>query len=76
MGTGKKILIAVDGSSYSLQATKYVATLGCGSPVEVSLLHVLPMASEELLWQISLDEDFKSRMRATARSLASGVTST
>ena len=63
MGTGKKILIAVDGSSYSLQAIKYVATLCSGSPVEVSLLHVLPMASEELLWQISLDEDFKSRIK-------------
>lgn len=25
--------------------------------MEVSLLHVLPMASEELLWQISLDEE-------------------
>ena len=63
MGTGKKILIAVDGSSYSLQAIKYVATLCSGAPVEVSLLHVLPMASEELLWQISLDEDFKSKIK-------------
>jgi nucleotide-binding universal stress UspA family protein len=63
MGTGKKILIAVDGSSYSLQAIKYVATLCSGSPVEVSLLHVLPMASEELLWQISLDENFKSKIK-------------
>ena len=34
-----------------------------GSPVEVSLLHVLPMASEELLWQISLDENFKSKIK-------------
>jgi len=63
MGTGKKILIAVDGSSYSLQAIKYVATLCSGSPVEVSLLHVLPMASEELLRQISMDEDFKSKIK-------------
>jgi nucleotide-binding universal stress UspA family protein len=63
MGTGKKILIAVDGSSYSLQAIKYVATLCSGSPVEVSLLHVLPMASEELLWQISMDENFKSKIK-------------
>jgi nucleotide-binding universal stress UspA family protein len=63
MGTDKKILIAVDGSSYSLQAIKYVATLCSGSPVEVSLLHVLPMASEELLWQISLDENFRSKIK-------------
>ena len=63
MGTGKKILIAVDGSAHSLQAIKYVATLCSGSAVEVSLLHVLPMASEELLWQISLDEDFKSKIK-------------
>ena len=27
MVTGKKILIAVDGSPYSIQAIKYVATL-------------------------------------------------
>jgi nucleotide-binding universal stress UspA family protein len=63
MGTGKKILIAVDGSSYSFQAIKYVATLCSGSPVEVSLLHVLPMAAEELLWQISLDETVKSKIK-------------
>lgn len=63
MGTGKKILIAVDGSSYSIQAIKYVATLCSGAPVEVSLLHVLPMASEELLWQISLDENFRSKIK-------------
>jgi len=64
MGTGKKILIAVDGSAHSLQAIKYVATLCPGSPVEVSLLHVLPMAAEELLWQISMDENFKSKIKA------------
>ncbi len=63
MGTGKKILIAVDGSSYSLQAIKYVAALCSGSPVAVGLLHVLPMASEELLWQIKVDEDFKSKIK-------------
>ncbi|MGO9176972.1 MAG: universal stress protein [Desulfobaccales bacterium] len=63
MGAGKKILIAVDGSSYSLQAIKYVATMCPGSPVEVVLLHVLPMASEELLWQINMDENFKSKIK-------------
>jgi nucleotide-binding universal stress UspA family protein len=63
MGTGKKILIAVDGSAHSLQAIKYVATLCSGSPVEVSLLHVLPLTSEELLWQISMDENFKSKIK-------------
>ncbi len=63
MEARKKILIAVDGSSYSLQAIKYVATLCHGSPVEVGLLHVLPMASEELLWQINLDENFKSKIK-------------
>ena len=63
MGAGKKVLIAVDGSSYSLQSIKYVATLCPGSPVEVGLLHVLPMASEELLWQISVDENFKSKIK-------------
>ncbi|MGO9578038.1 MAG: universal stress protein [Desulfobaccales bacterium] len=63
MGTGKKVLIAVDGSSYSLQAIKYVATLCPGCPVEVSLLHVYPMAAEELLWQISVDENFKLKIK-------------
>ena len=52
--TGKKILIAVDGSSYSLQAIKYVAAMCSGSKVEVDILHVLPTASEELLWQIDV----------------------
>lgn len=32
--------------------------------VAVSLLHVLPMASEELLWQISLDENFQVKSKA------------
>ena len=63
MGTGKKILIAVDGSSYSLQAIKYVATLCPGCPVEVGLFHVFPMAAEELLWQISVDENFKLKIK-------------
>ena len=63
MGTGKKILIAVDGSAHSLQAIKYVASLCCGLPVEVSLLHALPTAAEELLWQISMDENFKSKIK-------------
>ena len=61
MEAGKKILIAVDGSSYSLQAIKYVATMCPGSPVEVGLLHVLPMASKELLWQINVDENIKEQ---------------
>ena len=64
MEAGKRILIAVDGSSYSLQAIKYVATLCSGAPVEVGLLHVLPMASEELLWQINVDENFKSKIKS------------
>ena len=63
MGSGKKILIAVDGSADSLQAIKYVGSLCSGFPVEVGLLHVLPMASEELLWQISMDENFKSKIK-------------
>jgi nucleotide-binding universal stress UspA family protein len=63
MEARKKILIAVDGSSYSLQAIKYVATLCHGSPVEVGFLYVLPMASEELLWQINMDENFKSKIK-------------
>jgi nucleotide-binding universal stress UspA family protein len=63
MATGKKILIAVDGSSYSLNAVKYVATRFSRLPVEVSLLHVLPMASEELLCQISLDENFQAKIK-------------
>jgi nucleotide-binding universal stress UspA family protein len=63
MGTGKKILIAVDGSSYSFQAIEYVATLCSGFPVALSLLHILPMASEELLWQISLDGNFKLKIK-------------
>jgi len=63
MGSRKKILIAVDGSADSLQAIKYVGSLCSGFPVEVGLLHVLPMASEELLWQISMDENFKSKIK-------------
>jgi nucleotide-binding universal stress UspA family protein len=64
MTTRRRILIAVDGSPHSLHAVNYVAALSSQSPVQVSLLHVLPTASEELLWQINADEDFKSRIKA------------
>ena len=63
MGTSRKILIAVDGSPHSFQAIKYVANLCSGLPLEVDLLHVLPMASEELLRQVIMDENFKSKMK-------------
>ncbi|MGP8050362.1 MAG: universal stress protein [Desulfobaccales bacterium] len=63
MGTGKKILIAVDGSTYSLQAIKYVGHMCSGAMAQVGLIHILPTASEELLWHIDVDEDFKSKIK-------------
>jgi hypothetical protein len=56
----RKTLIAVDGSCHSLQAVNYVAAICSRSRVEVSLVHVLSMASEELLWQINNEKMIKS----------------
>ncbi len=59
MTNPKNILIAVDGSSYSLGALNYVAFQCRGLRTRVNLLYVLPMASEELIWQINVNGEFK-----------------
>jgi nucleotide-binding universal stress UspA family protein len=59
MTNEKNILIAVDGSSDSLGAVNYVALQCRGLKTRVNLLYVLPMASDELVWQINVDGEFK-----------------
>ena len=55
----KRILIAVDGSSYSLNAVNYVAFQCRGLKIGVALLYVLPVVSDELVWQINVNGEFK-----------------
>lgn len=62
MQASKRILIAVDGSSHSLHAIRYVASLCSRSCVQATLLYVLPVASDELVWQVNMDDEFKKNM--------------
>ncbi|MGC9195534.1 MAG: universal stress protein [Syntrophobacteraceae bacterium] len=55
----KNILIAVDGSSHSLDALNYVVFQCRGLKTKVNLLNVFPMASDELVCQINMDGEFK-----------------
>ncbi|MDA8308106.1 MAG: universal stress protein [Deltaproteobacteria bacterium] len=55
----KRILIAVDGSSHSLDAVNYVAFQCRGLKTRVNLLYVFPMASDELICQINMDGELK-----------------
>lgn len=55
----KRILIAVDGSSHSLDAVNYVAFQCRGLKTEVTLLYVFPMASDELVCQINVNGEFR-----------------
>ena len=59
MPNQKRILIAVDGSSHSLDAVNYVAFQTRGMKTEVHLLYVFPMASDELVCQINVNGEFK-----------------
>ncbi|MDR3553919.1 MAG: universal stress protein [Syntrophobacteraceae bacterium] len=59
----KSILIAVDGSSHSLDAVNYVAFQSRGLQTRVNLLYVFPMASDELVCQINVNGEFKRALQ-------------
>ena len=59
MPNHKSILIAVDGSSHSLDAVNYVAFQCRGLETRANLLYVFPMVSDELVCQINVNGEFK-----------------
>jgi nucleotide-binding universal stress UspA family protein len=63
MPNRKRILIAVDGSSHSLDAVNYVAFQSRGVKTEVCLLYVFPMASDELVCQINVNGEFQHTLQ-------------
>lgn len=62
MKKSKRILVAVDGSSHSLNAINYVARY-CSTSTYVSLIYVMPKRPEQVFWQVNMDEEFIKRMR-------------
>ena len=59
MSEKRQILIAVDGSQYSLNATNYVAQTCHPANLRVTLMHVMPTAPETF-WDLENAEYFKS----------------
>ena len=58
----RKFLIAVDGSTHSVNAVSYAAQY-CGSAgIKVNLIHVIPTAPEAL-WDLGKEKIFKKKMR-------------
>jgi nucleotide-binding universal stress UspA family protein len=55
----RSVLIAVDGSSHSLDAVNYVAFQCRGYETSVNLLYVFPMASDEFVCHINVNGEFK-----------------
>lgn len=71
MAAPRRLLIAVDGSSHSFDAVRYVAQLSAGARARLTLLLILPACQEEVFWQVPMDEDFMRRMRARYEEHAS-----
>lgn len=63
MRTGKRILIAVDGSRHAFDAVTYVARQRWAASLEVRLLFILPMGREEVFWQVPMNEEFMQQMK-------------
>jgi nucleotide-binding universal stress UspA family protein len=59
MSEKRQILIAVDGSQHSLNATSYVAQTCHPATLRVTLMHVMPTAPETF-WDLEKAEYFKS----------------
>ena len=62
MSDKRRILIAVDGSRHSLDATRYVAGTCHPANLEVTLMHVLPTAPETF-WDLEKADYFKAETR-------------
>jgi len=63
MTKSKKILIAVDGSSHSLDAVRYVAQQCAPADLSVNLMYVMPTAPE-IFWDLERDAFFKEKMKS------------
>lgn len=63
MNESKKILIAVDGSSHSLNAINYVARYCSATSSYLSVIYIMPKRPEQVFWQVNMDEEFIQRMR-------------
>lgn len=63
MTKSKKILIAVDGSSHSLNAVRYVAQQCTPADLSVNLMYVMPTAPE-IFWDLERDAFFKEKMKS------------
>lgn len=66
-----RLLVAVDGSSHSLDAVRYMAHLAMGSRARLKLLLILPAFQEEVFWQVPMDEAFMRHMRTRYEDHAS-----
>ncbi len=62
MGRAKKILVAVDLSTHSLNAVKYVANQCAPKDLRVNVMFVMPTAPETF-WDLEKDDFFRERMK-------------
>ncbi|HVO85365.1 MAG TPA: universal stress protein [Syntrophobacteria bacterium] len=62
MAEAKRILIAVDGSTQSLGATRYVARHWASIEPQVTLMHVM-RAVPEVFWDLQRQAAFKQRLK-------------
>jgi len=63
MTKSKKILLAVDGSSHSLNAVRYVAQQCTPADLSINLMYVMPTAPE-IFWDLERDAFFKEKMKS------------
>ncbi|MCD6294258.1 MAG: universal stress protein [Deltaproteobacteria bacterium] len=63
--TQKKILVAIDGSSQSLDAVRYISKVIAPQNTKVALFHVLKKI-DEAFWEIGIDPAFSRRMASIA----------
>ncbi len=62
MAKKKNILIALDGSKHSLNATKYVARTCNPASLKVDLMHVMPTAPETF-WDLEKEAHFRDKIQ-------------
>lgn len=62
MTKSRKVLVAVDGSSHSLNAVRYVAQNCAPAGLSVNLMYVMPTAPE-IFWDLEKDAFFREKMR-------------
>ena len=63
MTKSRKVLVAVDGSSHSLNAVRYVAQNCAPAGLSVNLMYVVPTAPESF-WDLEKDAFFMQKMKS------------